>query len=239
MRWWRSRSGPSKPRWSVAAVVLLIHLAVIAGLIRAFTPDVADRVVRSVTHAFTIDAPPPAPPPPTTASPAVPEPQTAEGAPGAKATPRPMAAPRAPVAIVTTHAPPVVGQGTQDAAGASAQGAGTGALGSGMGSGAGGTGTGTGGGGSPTVKIAGNINSAKDYPRKTRDLRIDASVTVEVSVGPDGRPTACRIAQPSPDAEADRITCRLAMDRFRFRPATDAMGNPTSAVYRWRQRWFY
>ncbi|MGF7154621.1 TonB family protein [Novosphingobium gossypii] len=239
MRWWRSRSGHSKPRWSVAAVVLLIHLGIIAGLIRAFTPDVADRVVRSATQAFTIDAPPPAPPPPAPDPPAAAQPRAADGAPAAKATPRPAAIPRAPVVIVTTQAPPVVGQGTQNAAGASAQGAGTGALGSGMGSGAGGTGTGAGRGSSPTVKIAGNINSAKDYPRRTRDLRIDASVTVEVAVGADGRPTACRIAQPSPDAEADRITCRLAMDRFRFRPATDAMGNPTTAVYRWRQRWFY
>ena len=36
-------------------------------------------------------------------------------------------------------------------------------------------------------------------------------------VGTDGKPTACRVARPSRDAEANAITCRLALQRFRFR----------------------
>jgi protein TonB len=35
------------------------------------------------------------------------------------------------------------------------------------------------------------------------------------------------------------ITCRLAEERFRFRPSLDNQGNPVEAMYGWRQRWFY
>ncbi|WP_232495961.1 TonB family protein [Novosphingobium kaempferiae] len=231
------------PRWGIAALVLFMHVVVVAGLVRAFTPDLAQQVVRSVTQAFTIEATPPTPPEPSPspkAAPAPPQKEGAAGAPGRKATPRDIAVPRAPVVVRPTQAPPVAGQGTQDAAGAAAQGEGTGASGSGTGtgSGAGGAGTG-GGGGAPTVKIAGDINSAKDYPRDTRELRIGASVVIDLSVATDGHVSACRVVQPSPDSEADRITCRLATKRFRFRPAKDGSGNPVEAVYRWRQRWFY
>ncbi|WP_245892858.1 TonB family protein [Novosphingobium guangzhouense] len=89
------------------------------------------------------------------------------------------------------------------------------------------------------MKIAGDINSARDYPRAGRDLRVGASVTIDLTVGRDGRVTSCRVIQPSPDPQADRITCDLATRRFRFRPATDSGGNQVEALYRWRQRWFY
>jgi protein TonB len=46
------------------------------------------------------------------------------------------------------------------------------------------------------------------------------------------------VVEPSPDPEADRITCRLAEERFRFRPARNAGGEPVAAQYGWRQRWF-
>jgi periplasmic protein TonB len=46
------------------------------------------------------------------------------------------------------------------------------------------------------------------------------------------------VIRPSPDPEADAIVCRLAEQRFRFRPATDAAGNPVPATYGWRQEWF-
>ena len=54
----------------------------------------------------------------------------------------------------------------------------------------------------------------------------------------DGRVTACRVTDPSPDPEADAITCRLASERFVFRPRLDASGQPVVGIYRWRQRWF-
>ncbi|WP_091146909.1 TonB family protein [Novosphingobium sp. CF614] len=228
-------------RWGVAGLVLLIHIVMIAGLIRAFTPQFAATVVHTITQAFTVPMPSRSPPV-DPASPRV-EPQPREGAasaPGKKARPRAVEAPRVTLAVKPTPAPPIPGQGDASASGARAEGEGAGASGTGIGMGSGASGAGQGGGsGSPTVKIAGDINSAKDYPRASRDLRIGAAVTVELAIGADGRVRACRVVQPSPDAQADRITCELATRRFRFRPAADGAGNPIEAIYRWRQRWFY
>ena len=94
-------------------------------------------------------------------------------------------------------------------------------------------------GGAAAVKIAGDINSARDYPQATRDLRIGDRVIVALTVGKDGRPSACRIVRASRDPQADAITCQLALARFRFRPATDAAGQPVASEYGWQQRWFY
>lgn len=233
-----------RPRWGVAAAVLLIHVVVVAGLVRAFTPDLAEAVVRTVTQAFSVTLPPPSPPPspqPSPAASAVPKEEGASGAAGRKADPRDAAVPKAKVVVKPTEAPPTAGKGRENASGASERGEGSGGAAAGSGTGAGGSGSGGGGGGggSPTAKIAGDINSAKDYPRSSRDLRIGASVTIDLTVGTDGRVSACRVFAPSPDPEADRITCKLATKRFRFRPALDTTGKPIEATYRWRQRWFY
>ena len=95
-----------------------------------------------------------------------------------------------------------------------------------------------GGGAGKAVKIAGDINSARDYPPATREQRLGDYVIVALTVGTDGRVSNCRIHRPSKDPQSDQITCRLATERFRFRPATDAAGNPVESVYGWRQRWF-
>ncbi|XJJ59132.1 energy transducer TonB [Novosphingobium sp. BL-8H] len=235
---------PRSIRWGMAALVTLLHLLIIAVLVQAFAPTFADELVRTTTQAFDIPlSPPPSPQPEarqSAAVPAQPGAQGSAGAPGQRALPREVAAPRAPVAIVPTQAPPVVGSGRDDAAGAGQAGTGSGAGGQGAGPGAGGSGSGQGGGGAASrpEKIAGDINSARDYPAASRQLRLGHQVVVILRVGVDGKAKSCRIAQPSPDAEADRITCALAMDRFRFRPARDAAGNPVEADYGWRQRWF-
>lgn len=238
-----------RPRWGVAAAVLAIHVVLVAGLIRAFTPDLAASAVRAVTRAFTLEIEPPPPPPPPSVAPSarpatVPAAARSEGAaaaPGRKASPRDVASPEAPIVIVPTQAPPVVGQGEQNASGArdSGNGSGAGGAGNGKGAGSGGSGAGGGGAAAPTVKIAGEINSAKDYPRASRSLRIGASVVIDLRVGTGGQVNDCKIVQPSPDSQADRITCDLAIRRFRFRPALSPRGVPVEAIYRWRQRWYY
>lgn len=237
-----------RTRWTVAALVTLLHVGLIAGVIRAFTPQLVTQVADAVTQAFTVTpsptpTPPPEPPAPPrpAATPTAPERDGATGAPGRKAVPRDAAQPAARVTLKPIPAPPLAGRGDENAAGANAQGEGTGAAGIGQGTGAGASGSGQGGGGagSPTVKIEGDINSARDYPRASRALRIGAAVTIDLTIGTDGRVRACRVVQPSPDAAADRITCELAAERFRFRPARDASGDAVESTYRWRQRWFY
>lgn len=172
--------------------------------------------------------PPPAPKP---------QPQAAapKGAAGDKAVPRPVSAPRNAIALRPIVAPPVAGSGTAQSSGANA-GAGTGGAQSGDGGGAGGNGAGQGGGG-PAVKIAGTI-TARDYPREGAAARIGDYVIIAITVGADGRPTACRVHRPSRDPAADALTCRMAMERFRFDPARDGAGRAVESVFGWKQSWF-
>lgn len=235
-------SAPKQTRWLVVALVAMIHVSVILGLIRAFAPDFSAKVTETVLATFnvTVVTPPtPKPPPPPPAK--GPEMAGKAAEIGKKAVPKQAAAPKPKIAIATQAAPPIAGKGADNSAGARDRGLGTGAGGQGSGTGSGNGGDGQGGGGIATkaVKIAGDINSARDYPRESRELRIGDSVTVALTVGADGRVRACRVHRASKDPEADRITCRLATDRFRFKPAMDSAGNPVESVYGWQQRWFY
>jgi protein TonB len=136
-------------------------------------------------------------------------------------------------------APPIAGKGTDDSAGARDAGEGTGAGGTGQGTGSGGCGDGAGGvGGTKAVKIAGDFVSARDYPAATRNVRLGSAVTIALTVSAQGRPTSCRVLRASKDPEADQITCRLAVERFRFRPAQNAAGELIPSTYGWQQRWF-
>jgi len=233
-------STPRGGRLGIALLVIALHIAAIAGLIRAFAPDFGAMAVGEVAAVLTVTVTTPEPPPPPPPPARAPEPAGAAAPAGKKATPREVKAPRPKVAIATETAPLVTGKGNADASGAREAGDGTGAggAGSGTGSGAGGDGSGGGGANGPR-KIAGEINSARDYPRGTRDLRIGDHVIVALTVGTDGRVRHCRIVRPSRDAEANRITCRLAQERFRFDPARNPAGQPVESVFGWKQRWYY
>ena len=228
-----------RPSLPVIAAVLLLHLALFYALLRTFTPDMVRSAEQAVIAAFTI-TPTPTPRPTVVATQPVPE--GASGAAGRKAVPRPVSAPsprvtRSPSAPL----PKVAGEGTQTTSGATAAGSGTGGAnaGQGTGSGQGGNGQGTAAVTRP-VKIAGDINSAADFPPPPggRQARFGTSVTVYMTVGTDGRAHDCRVVRASPDREADAIVCELAEQRFRFRPATNAAGEPVAAPYGWRQEWF-
>ncbi|MEL6239644.1 MAG: TonB family protein, partial [Pseudomonadota bacterium] len=122
-----------------------------------------------------------------------------------------------------------------------ATGDGTGAAGEGGGTGSGLSGPGQGGVAVTRPQhISGAINNARDYPTPPggRDARRGTQVIVRVIVGTNGRARDCSIYRPSPDPEADRLTCSLVIERLGFRPARDANGNPVDAPFYWRQRWF-
>lgn len=233
---------PRRTRVAVVAVAIVFHLLLVAGLIRAFAPNFTAQVANNLASVFvvTVTTPePPLPPPPPNPEPKAPEKQGAAAPAGKKAKPKPESAPETRIEIAQKPAPKVASAGDEYNSGAQDRGEGTGAGGIGEGTGAGGSGTGQGGGAVQKLeKIAGDINSARDYPKATRKLREGHFVTIQMTVGTDGRPSNCQIVTPSPDAEADRITCRLAVERFRFRPRTNAQGIPVPGEYRWRQRWW-
>lgn len=231
---------PRAARIGISLVIVLLHLALLYGLMRAFAPDFTAATVDKALSAFTVTITTPPPPPPVEAEPDPIPDEGRAGAEGRKAEPREAAAPKAKIPLQPEPAPPVAATGADNASGARDTGAGTGAGGEGAGTGSGRGGSGRGGMAVRGVeKIAGDINSAKDYPKATRERRIGHSVIVQMTVGIDGHVQDCRVTHPSPDGEADAITCRLATRRFRFRPATDAGGNPVTGKYAWRQRWFY
>ena len=230
-----------RPRWGTLALVVAIHVAALAGLVRVFAPDFSARVIDRAGSLVTVTiaaAPEPAP------SDALSPDSGAAGEEGRRATPREVAAPEAPLPR-PSPAPRASSSGNADRSGAREQGEGTGAggTGEGTGSGASGSGPSTGSGGSgarPLELLSGRIDNARDYPTPPggRQVRRGQDVVIELTVGPNGRVTACRVTDPSPDPQADAITCRLAAERFVFRPRLDAAGEPVTGIYRWRQRWF-
>lgn len=227
-----------RPRAGTLVLIVLLHAAAIYGLGLAFAPGFTAAVQRDVVSAFTVTVE-------TKETPPEPEPEPdpgASGEEGREAVPREVVAPEPPVVIKPAPpAPRASSTGTANTSGASEQGTGTGAGGEGTGTGSGAGGGGQGGGiATQPVLVSGSINDARDYPVPPggRAERRGNEVIVKVTVGTDGRASNCSVYRPSPDPEADRITCRLVVERLRFRPATDSKGNPVPAPFYWRQRWF-
>lgn len=239
-----NRSFETRPRrlsWPLVAGILLLHLAALYGLARALAPDLAAGVEREVIAAFMVSAPPPEPPPPPPENRSEPD-EGAQGAPGREAVARPVTSP--PPKVRVKEDPPLpraASTGTASRAGGAAEGEGTGAAGTGSGTGSGNRGSGRGGVAvTKPVHISGRIDNARDFPVPPggRGARRGTQVIVRVIVGTDGRARDCTIYRPSPDPEADRITCSLVESRLGFRPAMDASGNPVAAPFYWRQEWF-
>ncbi|SDS98349.1 TonB family protein [Erythrobacter sp. HL-111] len=235
----RDGAGSRRVRWPLLVAIALGHLAGLYLLGKLLAPDLAGGIEREVVAAFTLEAPEPAPPPPENE----PEPdEGAQGEPGEEPVPRPVTAPPPEIDLPRpSPLPRASSTGTADRSGARVAGEGTGAAGSGPGTGSGNRGGGRGGVAvTRPVHVAGGIDDARDYPLPPggRAARRGTEVIVRVIVGTDGRARDCTVYRPSPDPQADAITCRLVEQRLRFRPATDANGDPVPAPFYWRQRWF-
>lgn len=239
-------ASPLGSRQRVLAIVLalavhgLLALLILRGLGASIVGEQAGAPPPS---AYNVPLDPPPPPPPPPAPPKASPSRAAEGAQGAagrKARATQIVAAPARIPTRTVNAAPAASTGNDTRSGASAAGEGTGGGSAGVGTGSGGAGNGAGGRtvAARPVKIAGEITSARDYPREGRDTRLGRSVVIMLMVGTDGRVTGCRVHRPSGDPQADAVTCRLATQRFRFRPALDHAGNPIEAPFGWEQRWF-
>lgn len=231
-------AGPKRLSWPLIAGLVLLHLAVLYGLSRALAPDFTAVVERQVVSAFTVTITVPPPPPEIRSEPD----EGAQGAPGREAVAQPVTSPPPKVRVkADTALPRAASTGTASRSGAAAAGDGTGAAGTGFGTGSGNAGNGRGGVAvTKPVHISGRIDNARDFPvpEGGRAARRGTQVIVRVIVGTDGRARDCTVYRPSPDPEADSITCQLVESRLGFRPATDAGGNPVAAPFYWRQQWF-
>lgn len=213
----------------VLAAVLAGHLLAIWLLLRPY----AAALPPETAAMLLIDVPaPPAPP-------------AGEAAGTAGESPPPATAARPTPAVAPNAAPPPVLEAialppaTNGAPAPAGTGDGDGAAGgAGTGPGAGDGGNGAGGGAVIRARrIAGSIGRG-DYPRAKTPAETGGSVTIRLEVGADGRVAGCTIIHPGRSPERDRLTCRLAMARFRYAPARDAQGRPVADVAGWRQDWW-
>lgn len=115
-------------------------------------------------------------------------------------------------------------------------GPGSGAGGRGDGTGAGGSGSGT-GSGTKALWRSGTIRD-RDYPREASRSKAGGVVEVRFTIEASGRVSGCRVTRSSGDASLDETTCRLIEERFRFKPASNAAGEPVASQYGWRQSWW-
>ncbi|MBS0473633.1 MAG: TonB family protein [Proteobacteria bacterium] len=233
-------SPPPRVKVGVAIGVVLLQLVVILGLVRAFAPDFAAKALETVVSTFsvTITTPPPKPPEP----PKAPKPAGASGDVGKKAVPHAAKAPDPKIRIAQAPAPKAASTGSADTSGARDRGDGTGAGGTGNGTGSGAGGDGQGGGAaSKAVLISGQLNSARDFPIPAggREERIGKSVIIALTISPNGRATACKVYRSSGLPDTDAATCRLAMDKLRFKPAMNGAGEPITSTFYWQQKFFF
>ena len=222
---------PRERAYALAAVVL-VQLGLALILLRGFHVDVSrssDLVQRLI--AVTLAKPPPPPvvhPPPRS----TPQPQSApKAAPdklGGSPGPKPAHAPPSVTPVVAVH-PSVAPSGG---------GSGTGpAIGAGAGGGTGGNGYGAGeGGGTDLEQIAGEI-TPRDYPRRLREAGVGGVVGISFRVEPTGLVSRCTVTQSSGVPELDALTCRLIVQRFRYRPSTDRYGRPIADTVDGEHEW--
>ncbi|HEY7806518.1 MAG TPA: energy transducer TonB [Croceibacterium sp.] len=211
------------------AGALAVNALLVAGLLSLSTGIVPLRDIPGLV-AFDVNRPPPPPPP------HAPERKPAGAAPssrGATKAPSPLKLPH-PLPK-PTPSQPSRDTGSQAASGAgTAAGSGAGKGGEGNGSGAGGSGNGAGAASQP-VHLAGDF-TASDYRRS--GLRGgQAQVVVSMRVRADGGVDQCRVARSSGNATVDSETCAIIEQRFRFRPALSASGQPVDTQIQWQAIW--
>lgn len=84
------------------------------------------------------------------------------------------------------------------------------------------------------VQRGGSI-SDEDYPSSSVRNEEAGTAVASFTIGADGRVTACSASGASPTLDAE--TCKLIMRRFRFKPATDASGQPMEERRTQRVTW--
>jgi len=76
-----------------------------------------------------------------------------------------------------------------------------------------------------------------DYPVAAMAQGVEGSVTFEVDVDAEGKPTACRIVVSSGSPILDQRTCDIVQAKARFKPAVGLNGEPVAGHYSNRAIW--
>lgn len=231
---------PRRDRLLSALASALIVGGGLVGLALGLRVNLPFLPARAVLTAVTAapNRPPPTPPERPLPEKSAPAPKDRAAPEGRKAEASPIVAPLP--RIVLPVAPPILaaprpGEGAQSAQGEGAAGTGSGAGGDGEGNGGGGLG-GNAGVATYPRQTAGRIRFS-DLPADLRKTRRGAQITVRYRIGVDGRVSGCAVITSSGRPDVDSETCRAITERFRFRPARDARGDPVPFVMTETQGW--
>lgn len=235
---------PSGQRVKAAIAAGAIQVALVFGLVSGLAFDAVETVGDRI-GTFDVPLVTPSPPPEPEATAEAPARDEGKAAPAnleSTAKPRVAPTPKVPIPVKTADAAEVAGVGNAANAGASTfpgTGSGAGGVGFGTGSGDSGSGMGGGGGGRRAERRSGRL-SDRDYPPAALRAGAAGTVFVRFAVQPNGRVTNCVVTQSSGSSLLDQTTCRLVQSRFRYRPATNAAGQPiaeeVSTSFTWGMR---
>jgi len=77
----------------------------------------------------------------------------------------------------------------------------------------------------------------EDYPLEASQKHEQGAVLVDVTIGADGRITACSVAVSGNSPQLDEATCKIFLTRAKFVPAQDAKGQPIAQHMLGRVDW--
>lgn len=192
------------------AIVALIHIAIGYALVTGLAYSAAKQLVERVTTVDIEEPPPPEeelppPPEPDQAPPppvAPPPPINISVAPPPIAVQTSIPPPAPPVRIVPPAAPPAPPPAPSQARGAS-----------------------------PDNQRSWAARIQENYPSRAIRDEVEGRVGVRVSIGPNGRVSACSVSSSSGSSILDDAACE-GMNRYaRFKPALDDAGNPTTGSF--------
>lgn len=225
---------PARSQLVSALMAGAIELGLLLGLLFGLAGHSATQVSNAIAAiTFSDPKPRPTPPPPPERH----HKDAGKAAPAAKkAKAAPVYAPKLAIAKPLVPASPNPGKEAGASNGAALAGQGGGAGGIGNGTGSGGNGDGEGDGGDDPEWVGGKIKDS-DYPSEARAIRARGTTETEIRVSADGRPAGCSVTRSSGNGALDATTCRLVLQRFRFRPARDATGRTIAGVVDYDQEW--
>jgi protein TonB len=92
----------------------------------------------------------------------------------------------------------------------------------------------------PPQRARANLNSyfsSDDYPAAALRGNDQGTVGFSLTIGTNGRVTACSVTSSSGSSALDSATCRILRSRARYTPARDSSGNATSGRDSGRVTW--
>jgi TonB family protein len=92
----------------------------------------------------------------------------------------------------------------------------------------------------PPQRARANLNSyfsTDDYPAAALRGYEQGTTAFSLTIGTNGRVTACNVTSSSGSAALDQATCRILRSRARYTPARDSYGNPAEGRDSGRVTW--